>query len=61
MPILTVILVAVACGVVIWLINKVPFIDGSMKNIIKWIVILAFIFWVLKIIGVFSYLSHISL
>lgn len=61
MPILTVILVAVACGVAIWLINKVPFMDGTMKNIIKWIIILAFIFWVLKIVGVFSYLSHVSI
>jgi hypothetical protein len=61
MPLLTVVLVLIVVGVLLMLINKygASFIDGTMLRLINIVVVVAVILWLLKIFGVWDYLSKV--
>lgn len=61
MSLLTIILVLVAAGVVLWLINKAPFIDASIKPFIFWMVIIVVVIWLLKASGLLASLSSVTI
>ena len=52
MDILTIILVIVAVGVVLWLINTYIPMQGTVKSILNLIVIVLLILWLLDAFGV---------
>jgi hypothetical protein len=62
MPLLTIILILLAVGVFLALINNYgkPYIDGKMLWIINAVVIIVVTVWLLKVLGVWAYLSKIS-
>jgi hypothetical protein len=61
MPILTILLVLVAVGVILWAVNKYVPMAASIKNILNVVVIGITIFWLLKVFGVFAYLGSVHI
>jgi len=61
MPILTILLVLIAIGVILWAVNKYIPMASSIKNILNVVVIGITIFWLLKIFGVFAYLGKVHI
>jgi len=54
MSILTVVLVLVIVGVVLWLVNtKIP-MDPTVKTILNIVVVIFLIIWLLKVAGVWA-------
>jgi hypothetical protein len=62
MPLITVVLVLIAVGVLLWLINRFgsPYIDGTILKILNAFVIIVVIIWLLRILGVWAYLSKVT-
>ena len=61
MPILTVLIVLIVAGVILYLVNNYIPMDGKIKNILNVVVVLVVIVWLLKIFGVFTYLKDINI
>jgi hypothetical protein len=61
MPLLTVLIVLIVAGVLLWLVNNFIPMDRKIKNILNVVVVVIVIGWLLKVFGVFSYLSNIHL
>ena len=54
MPILTILLVLVVVGVLLWLVNSYIPMDGKIKTILNVVVVVLVIIWLLKVFGLFS-------
>jgi large-conductance mechanosensitive channel len=61
MPILTILLVLVAVGVLLWLVNNYIPMDTKIKNILNFVIVGVTIFWLLKAFGVFAYLKNVHI
>lgn len=61
MPILTIIIVLVVVGILLWLVNSYIPMDKKIKNILNVVVVIIVILWLLKVFGVFSSLKNITL
>jgi hypothetical protein len=57
MPLLTVLLVLIAAGVVLWLVNSFIPMDGKIKSILNVVVVIVVIIWLLKVFGLIHYLK----
>lgn len=51
MPLVTVILVIVAVGVLLWLINAYIPMQGTVKGILNAVVVIALVIWLLQVFG----------
>ena len=58
MSILTLLIVLVVVGVLLWLINAYIPMDGKIKKILNIVVVIAVILWLLKAFGLFAALSN---
>lgn len=61
MPLLTVLIVLVVSGVLLWLINRFIPIDRKIKYILNVVIVIAVIIWLLNIFGVFQFLKDIQI
>jgi len=61
MSLFTVILVVLAAGVLLWLVNSYFSIDRKVKKIINAVVVIAVILWVFKVFGIFNFLMDIKI
>lgn len=61
MSLLTICVVLIVVGVLLWLVNSVIPMDGTIKKILNVVVIIFVVFWILKAVGAFSYLSGIHI
>ncbi|WP_338605907.1 Thivi_2564 family membrane protein [Desulfoferula mesophila] len=59
MPLLQVLLVLIAVGVVLWLINRFIPMAGSIKTILNAVVVIVVVLWLLSVFGVIGSLSSI--
>jgi hypothetical protein len=59
MPLLTILIVLVVAGLLLWLVNTYIPMDHKIKTIFNVVVVIVVIVWLLKIFGVFAYLSNI--
>ena len=57
MPILTILLVLVLIGLLLWAVNTYVPMDGKIKQIFNIVVVIGVIIWLLKAFGVFAYLG----
>jgi hypothetical protein len=57
MPILTIFIVLIVAGVLLWLVNNYIPMDQKIKTIFNVIVVIVVVVWLLKVFGVFAYLS----
>jgi hypothetical protein len=62
MPLLTVVIVLLVVGVLLAIINMYgpPYVDAKILRIINAVVIIAVILWLLRIFGVWAYLSKVT-
>jgi uncharacterized membrane protein len=60
MPLLTILIVLIVAGVLLWLVNSYIPMDGKIKSILNVVVVLIVIIWLLKVFGVFGYLQHLT-
>lgn len=61
MPLVTIIIVLVVVGVLMWLINTYIPMASPIKTILNIVVVLAVIIWLLSAFGVISGISSINL
>lgn len=57
MPIISVILAIIACGILLWLAETYIPMDPAIKTILRAIVIIVLVLWLLDVFGVLGYLS----
>ncbi|MEP7374964.1 MAG: Thivi_2564 family membrane protein [Chitinophagaceae bacterium] len=57
MPLLTVLLVLIVVGVILWLINTYIPMDRKIKNILNVVVVIAVIIWLLRVFGLLDSLK----
>lgn len=60
MPLLTILLVIIAAGVLLWVVNNYIPMDGKIKKILNIVVVVVVVVWLLKVFGLFSYLTSIN-
>ncbi len=60
MPLLTVVLILIGVGVLLWLINKYIPMQGTIKNILNAVVVIVVVIWLLKVFGVWDKLLNIQ-
>jgi hypothetical protein len=58
MPLLTIIIVLIVVGVLLWLVNLIP-MQGTIKSILNAVVVIAVVLWLLNIFGIFNSFAHI--
>ena len=61
MPILTVLIVLIVAGVILYLVNNYIPMDGKIKNILNVVVVIVVVVWLLKIFGVIAYLKGLNI
>ncbi|MGQ7944399.1 Thivi_2564 family membrane protein [Flavobacterium sp. WC2509] len=54
MPLVTVLLVLIVIGVLLWLVNTYIPMDPKIKNIFNIVVVIFVIIWLLKVFGLFN-------
>ncbi|HCU20656.1 MAG: hypothetical protein A2X05_09850 [Bacteroidetes bacterium GWE2_41_25] len=61
MPLLTILIVLIVAGVLLWLVNSYIPMDGKIKSILNVVVVLVVIIWLLKVFGIFNYLKDFTI
>lgn len=61
MPLIHVVVALIVVGVLLWVINRFIPMAGSIKSILNAVVVIAVIFWLLKVFGLLSSLSSIHM
>ena len=57
MSLLTILLVLIVAGVLLWLVNNYIPMDRKIKQIFNVVVVIVVIVWLLKVFGLFNYLK----
>ncbi len=58
MSLITVVLTIAVVGILLWLINRYIPMQGQIKGILNGVVVIVLVLWLLKIFGMFQYLSQ---
>ncbi|HLO59794.1 MAG TPA: Thivi_2564 family membrane protein [Bacteroidales bacterium] len=61
MPLLTILIVLIVAGILLWLVNTYIPMDRTIKSIFNVVVVILVIIWVLKAFGLFHYLKDIHI
>ena len=61
MSLLTILIVLIIAGVLLWLVNNYIPMDGKIKSIFNAVVVIAVIIWLLKVFGIFSFIKDIHI
>ena len=61
MPILTVIIVLIVVGVLLWLVNTYIPMQRTIKRILNAVIVIILVIWLLKVFGVLSSLQSIQI
>jgi hypothetical protein len=59
MPLLTVLLILIVVGVVLWLVNTYIPMDRKIKNILNAVVVIIVVIWLLRVFGLLNYLKSL--
>jgi len=59
MPLFTVVIVLIVAGVLLWLVNTYIPMDHKIKTILNVVVVVVVVVWLLKVFGLFSYITNI--
>lgn len=57
MPILTIFVVLIIFGVLLWLVNKYVPMDAKIKTIINVVAVIIVIIWLLQVLGILNMLK----
>ena len=59
MSLITIVLVILVVGILLWLVNtKIP-MDATVSKILNAVVVIALVIWLLKETGIWSYLTKV--
>jgi hypothetical protein len=58
MPLVTVVLTLAVVGVLLWLVNRFIPMQSQIKGILNGVVVIAVILWLLRVFGLFQYLTQ---
>jgi hypothetical protein len=61
MPVITVIIVLIVAGVLLWLVNTFIPMQRTIKNILNAVIVIVLVIWLLKVFGILSHLQHLSI
>jgi hypothetical protein len=61
MPLIQLLMVLVAVGVLLWLVNRFIPMAGSIKSILNAVVVIGVVLWLMNITGLFHSLSRIRI
>ena len=61
MPILTILLVLIIVGVILWLVNTYIPMDSKIKSILNVVVIILVIIWLLQAFGLFTSVKNMHM
>lgn len=61
MSLISIVIVLIVAGILLWLVNKYIPMDEKIKKIINIVVIVAIILWLLKVFGVWDYITQIRI
>jgi len=59
MPLITLVMVLIVVGVLLWLVNSYIPMAGSIKKILNAVVVIAVVLWLLNVFGLIGSLSRI--
>jgi hypothetical protein len=59
MPLLTILLVLIVVGVILWLVNTYIPMDRKIKSILNAVVVIAVIIWLLQVFGLLNSLRSL--
>lgn len=59
MSLLNILIAIIVVGVLLWIINTFIPMDHKIKQIFNLVVVIVLIIWLLKVFGLFSYLTNI--
>jgi len=59
MSLLSILLVIIVVGVLLWVVNTYIPMDRKIKNILNIVVVIVVIVWLLKAFGLFDYLMNV--
>ncbi len=60
MPVLTILIVLVVVGVILWLVNTYIPMDRKIKNILNIVVVIIVVIWLLQAFGVMDSLKSLK-
>jgi hypothetical protein len=58
MPLVTVVITLCVVGVLLWLVNRFIPMQSQIKGILNGVVVIVVVLWLLKIFGLFDYISQ---
>jgi len=59
MPLITILIVLIVVGVILWLVNTYLPMDRKIKGILNAVVVIVVVIWLLKVFGVLSSLTNL--
>ena len=61
MPLLTIVIVLIVVGVLLWLINNYIPMDRKIKNILNILVVILVVLWLLKAFGIWNSIKGVKI
>jgi uncharacterized membrane protein len=58
MPIVTIVITICVVGILLWLVNQFIPMQGQIKGILNGVVVILLVLWLMKIFGLFGYLTQ---
>ena len=59
MPLINLVAVLIVVGILLWVVNRIIPMAGSIKSILNLVVVIVVVFWVLNVFGLIHSLSRI--
>ncbi len=60
MPLLTILIVLIVAGIILWLVNTYIPMDRQIKKILNIVVVIVVIIWLLRAFGILNFLKDVS-
>jgi hypothetical protein len=61
MPLLTIVLVLIVAGVLLWLVNNYIPMQRTIKTILNAVIVIVLVIWLLNVFGVLGSLQHLRI
>ncbi len=61
MPLLTIVLVLIVAGVLLWLVNNYIPMQRTIKSILNAVIVIVVVIWLLNVFGVLGSLQHLHI
>jgi hypothetical protein len=59
MPLIEIVVVLIVVGVLLWLVNTYIPMAGPIKSLLNAVVVIVMVVWILKVFGLWHYITHI--